>query len=186
MIGTFLNRILRDRRGVSAVEFALIAPLMLACYLGVSLLCSALVAERKASHVASAMGDLTSQAVTVAKSNMADICSAAFTIMSPYDTTVNALKMRVSSIQEDSAGNVTVGWSYACQGMTQLTKGSAYSGPAKSLLSANQSIIVSEVTYAYSSPLQNLNISWLPGSRTFADSFYLQPRQSASVNCTDC
>jgi len=181
-----LNRFGRDRRGVSAVEFALIAPIMLVCYLGVSLLCSALLAERKASHVASAMGDLTAQAVSIAPSDLADICSAAFIIMSPYDTTANSLKMRVSSIQEDAAGNVTVGWSYNCQGMAQLTKGSAYSGPAKSLLSASQSIIVSEVTYSYASPVQNLNISWLPGARTFSDAFYLQPRQSAAVTCSAC
>ncbi len=70
--------------------------------------------------------------------------------------------------------------------MTQLASGSGYSGPATTLLSPNQSIIISEITYTYASPLQNLNISWLPGSRTFSDAFYLQPRQSASVNCPTC
>ncbi|QUD86751.1 TadE/TadG family type IV pilus assembly protein [Phenylobacterium montanum] len=181
-----LSKVLQDRRGVSAVEFALIAPLMLSCYLGAGILCSALLAQRKANHVASAMGDLVSQAVTLAPADLADICTVANTVMQPYDTSSTSLKMRVSSIQEDGSGNVTVGWSYPCQGMAQLTKGSAYSGPAKAYLSPNQSIIVSEVTYAWASPLQTYNISWLPGSHTFTDTFFLQPRQSQAVNCASC
>lgn len=182
-----LFAIVRDRRGVSAVEFALIAPLMLFSYLGVALLCSTLLAQRKADHVASAMGDLTSQAVTTNQSGQGDICTVANTIMSPYDSSATALQMRVSSIVESAKGVVTVDWSYPCQGMAKLgAPGTAYSGPATAYLSPNQSIIVSEVTYAYSSPLQTLNISWLPGSHTFTDTFFLQPRQSQKVTCTDC
>ena len=59
------TRFRKDRRGVAAVEFALIAPAMVLLYCGLVELCQAVIAERKANHVASAIGDLVTQAETV-------------------------------------------------------------------------------------------------------------------------
>jgi Flp pilus assembly protein TadG len=51
MVMSFLNRWRRDRRGVSAVEFAFIAPVLILFYFGVAELCSALLAwSRNASR----------------------------------------------------------------------------------------------------------------------------------------
>ncbi|HEY2658554.1 MAG TPA: TadE/TadG family type IV pilus assembly protein [Caulobacteraceae bacterium] len=176
----------RDRRGASAVEFALIAPLMIFCYLGVSILCGATLAGRKANHAASAMGDLVAQDTTIAPPDQTDICSVANVIMAPYDTSATSMQMRITSVVEDANGSATVAWSHNCQGMTQLVKNSPYSGPATSLLAPNQSIIIAEVHYTYTSPLQHLNISWLPGTHPFVNTFYLQPRQSSQVSCPTC
>jgi Flp pilus assembly protein TadG len=175
-----------DRRGVAAVEFALIAPFLIACYLGVSILASALLVQRKAEHVASSLADLTAQQATTSPSELADICTVSNAIMQPYSTTSTALTMRVSSIQEDASGHLTVGWSYNCQGTTALTKGSTYSGAASAYLTTSQSVIVAEVTYTYTSPLGTTNYSWLPGSYAFPNTFYLQPRESQNVTCATC
>ena len=175
-----------DRRGVAALEFALVAPLMVFCYLGVSILASALLVQRRAEHIASSLADLVAQEATTSPGELADICTVSNTIMQPYSTTSGALQMRVSSIQEDASGNLTVGWSYNCQGMTALTKGAAYTGAASAYLSPNQSIIVAEAAYTYTSPLGATNISWLPGSYAFANKFYLQPRESQNVTCATC
>jgi Flp pilus assembly protein TadG len=176
----------RDRRGVAAVEFALVAPFMVFCYLGVSILASALLVQRRAEHVASSVADLVAQQATTSPGELTDICTVSNTIMQPYSTTSTALQLRVSSIQEDAGGNLTVGWSYNCQGTTALTKGSAYTGPVSPYISASQSIIVAEATYVYISPLGTTNISWLPGSYTFTNKFYLQPRESQNVTCATC
>jgi len=186
MIGGRKRTFAGDRRGVAALEFALVAPLMLFCYLGVSILASALLVQRKAEHVASSLADLTAQQATTAPSELADICTVSNTIMQPYSTASGALTMRLSSIQEDASGNLTVGWSYNCQGTTALTKGAAYTGPASAYLSTSQSVIMAEVTYTYTSPLGATNISWLPGSYPFSDTFYLQPRESQNVTCATC
>jgi Flp pilus assembly protein TadG len=176
----------RDRRGVAAVEFAIVAPLMVFCYLGVAVLASALLVQRKAAHVASSLADLVAQEATTSPSELSDICTVSNTIMQPYSASSSVLLMRVSSIQEDGNGIVTVGWSYNCQGMTALTKGSAYTGPATAYLSLNQSVIVAEATYTYTSPLGTTNISWLPGTYAFTNKYYLQPRESQNVTCATC
>ena len=175
-----------DRRGVAAVEFALVAPFMVFCYLGVSILASALLVQRRAEHVTSAVADLVAQEATTSPGELSDICTVATTIMTPYSTSSAALQLRVSSIQSDATSHLTVGWSYNCQGTTALTKGSTYSGAASSYLAASQSIIVTEATYVYTTPLGATNISWLPGAYTFTNTFYLQPRESQNVTCSTC
>lgn len=170
----FLKRLGRDRRGVSAVEFALIAPAMIACYFGMAEITQALLAERKAAHAASAIGDLVTQSSSVSSSDITDIFAIARTIMAPYSTT--SLKMRVSSLTADSGGTPKVDWSSA-SGLTALTTGSTVSGVPTGVISAGQSVVMSEVTYSYDSPVDVM----MPNAVTFSRKFYLRPRKSDKV-----
>lgn len=171
---SFLRKLGRDRRGVSAVEFALIAPAMVASYFGMAEITQALLAERKAAHAASAIGDLVSQSSSVSSSDITDIFSIASTIMSPYSTTT--LKMRVSSVTADSAGVAKVDWSSG-DGLTALTTGSTVTGIPSGVISAGQSVVMSEVTYSYDSPVDMM----MPNAVTFSRKFYLRPRKSDKV-----
>ena len=171
---SFLRKLGRDRRGVSAVEFALIAPAMVASYFGMAEITQALLAERKAAHVASAIGDLVSQSSSVSSSDITDIFSIAATIMQPYSTTT--LKMRVSSVTADSAGVAKVDWSSG-SGLTALTSGSTVTDIPGGVISAGQSVVMSEVTYSYDSPVDMM----MPNAVTFSRKFYLRPRKSDKV-----
>ena len=52
-----LQQFVRDRRGVSAVEFALIAPLMIAFYFGLTEFCQGYMAQKRMGHSAAAVAD---------------------------------------------------------------------------------------------------------------------------------
>ena len=106
---TLLKRLGRDRRGVSAVEFALIAPAMIAFYFGLAEITQALLAERRTGHAASAIGDLVAQSSTVSNADLTDIFQVATTIMQPYPT--ESLKIRVTSVKANAAGATSVAWS---------------------------------------------------------------------------
>ncbi|MAC38359.1 MAG: pilus assembly protein TadE, partial [Oceanicaulis sp.] len=56
-----LHRFWRDCRGLSAVEFALIAPVMILLYLGAVDLSLVLSIDRKVTSAASALADLVAQ-----------------------------------------------------------------------------------------------------------------------------
>ena len=174
----FLKKLASDRRGVSAVEFALIAPAMIASYFGMAEITQALLAERKAAHAASAIGDLVSQSSTVSTSDVTDIFSIAQTIMQPYATTT--LKMRVSSLTADSAGTPKVDWSSG-SGLTALTTGATVTDVPTGVMTAGQSIVMSEVTYTYDSPVDVM----MPNAITFSRKFYLRPRKSDKVAKTN-
>jgi len=166
----FLAKLRRDNRGVSAVEFALISPAMIACYFGMAEISQALLAERKAAHAASAVGDLVAQSSSVSSADITDIFGIAATIMSPYSTT--SLKMRVSSLTADTSGTPKVDWSSG-SGLTALTAGATVTGIPTGVMTAGQSVVMSEVTYTYDSPVDVV----MPNAVTFTRKFYLRPRR---------
>ena len=171
----WLRAFRRDRRGVSALEFALISPVLIMAYFGLSELSGALMAQRRAAHTASAIGDLVAQDSSISNADMTDIFSAAQTIMTPFPTTT--LKMRVTSITADSTGSPKVMWSDA-QGMTALTVGNTVTGlPSGVISAAGDSIIMTETTYQYVSPAAAV----LPNGLNFSEKFYLKPRGTTQV-----
>jgi len=175
----FLNRWRRDRRGVSAVEFAFIAPVLIVAYFGVAELCGAMLAQRKAGHVASEIGDLVTQYQTVHDSDITDFWAVGSAVMSPLST--STLKMRITSIQADSTDTVfTVGWSDDNgAGLTKYAPNTVMpSGPLTALIPANGSIIMSETQYTYTSPVSII----VKNALTFNTKFYLSPRQTTLIS----
>jgi Flp pilus assembly protein TadG len=175
----FLNRLRRDRRGAAAVEFALIAPILVLIYMALVELCEAMLAERKVEHAASAVGDLVAQGTATSQAAIGQYYDAAGLIVGPFST--NPLQMRVSSVKTDASGNATVDWGNATSNSTALCKGTSVTLP-KNLIGPNQSVIMSEAIYTYSSPLNY----FIKNALTFDQVFYLAPRQSTSVTCPDC
>ena len=168
----------RDRTGAAAVEFALLAPVMITIYFGLVETCEAVLAERKADHVASAVGDLVAQSSgALAASDIDDIFAIGNTVMAPFAT--STLKMRITSLTPNGAGNPAVSWSYG-SGMTALAAGTAKTLPVT--VSSGDSVIMSEVTYTYNSPLKYV----MPNALTFNEVYYLRPRQTSQITCSDC
>ncbi len=177
----WLFRALPDRRGVSAVEFALIAPVVIALYVGAIELGNALTINRRTSEVASTAADLAAQVKTVSDSDLKDITSAASSILTPYPPT--PLKIILSSVVADANNTTKVAWSYATNGASPRATNSIYTVPA-GLTQANSSVIVAEVTYAFT-PLLNLKGYANPGSFTMSRTFYSRPRKSLTVAKTN-
>jgi Flp pilus assembly protein TadG len=172
-IQKFFHRFAGEERGVSAIEFALIAPAMVAMLLGsieVSLL---LTADRKITQTTSTIADLVAQDDQITADEITDIFTAAQSILQPYSTA--PLHMRVTSVKMDGGGAVAVAWSEG-SGMAPRAPGSTVSTPA-GILQPNTSVIMAEVTYDYTSAIGsfvNTNIS-------LNDTFYLRPRRSDEV-----
>lgn len=173
----FWHRFRRDRRGVSAVEFALILPILMLMYFGLGELCEAMMAQRRCAHATSAIGDLASQSTSLASSDVSDIFAASSTIMAPFST--SPLKMRLTSVTGNSSGTPKVDWSCATNGLTAKTVGSTFSGLPSGLVSkSGDSVIVAEGQYTWTSPAKYV----LPNGLSFSEIFYLRPRRSAQVS----
>jgi Flp pilus assembly protein TadG len=165
-----LARFVRDRKGVSAIEFAIIAPVLILAYFGLAELCGAMLAERKTSHVASSIGNLVAESASLTTSDVTDIFAAGDIIMSPDSTT--GLEMRVTCIQENAAGTGNaVLWSEG-SGLSPIATGTSVSTLPANLITANQSIIMAEAVYTYNVPVAYL----LPAAFTYSPVFYYRPR----------
>src|SRR3954447_5735127 len=159
-----LNRLLRRLRalsassqGVAAVEFAIVLPVMVLMYLGMSELTFGISTDRKITLLSRTLADLTGRATTVDSSAMDTIFAASTSVMAPYNSAL--AKMVVSSIvvtdtgTKDAGGNPivqgTVCWSSAKgSGAVALTKGTKVTVP-DGFRTANSSYIRADVAMPY-------------------------------------
>lgn len=166
-----------DRRGVSAVEFALLAPIMIALYLGLVEISDGIGVDRKVSLTASALANLTAQATTISSTEMNNILDASSAIVAPYSA--SKLKLTVTCLNIDANKNVTVKWSVT-------RNGSARSGTLSipsDLQVADSQLILAEASYDYT-PIVGYTIT---GTLTLSDRMYMGPRITApSYNGTAC
>jgi Flp pilus assembly protein TadG len=169
LLRSVLHDVRRDVRGVSAIEFAFIAPILIVLYMGMAEVTSALMAARKASHAVSAVGDLVAQQQAMTTSTMANIFQGADDIMTPFPTT-GLLPMRAFSVSVRSDNSVQVDW--ACVPAGQ-------SDPSLTLLSLNQIVISSSGALTAVKGLSSSQEQSIQS--VLADPTTGQPSQGASV-----
>jgi len=170
------TRFWQESKGVSAVEFALIVPIMITLFLGAVEFGHALTIDRRVTAIASATGDLAAQVEEVDDGAVQDIFEASSEIIKPY--TEGPLSIVLTNVEADADGNTTVTWSETRNGAARAT-GSAISVPS-GLVQPSQCVILAEVTYSYSPPVGH----FLTGGITMTESFYLKPRRSVCVTKT--
>src|ERR1700759_3890032 len=110
-----LRRFARDQHGVSAVEFAILLPLMLTMYLGGVEISQAVSADRKTTLVAHTIGDLVAQASNVTSADVTNVLNAGAAVAYPFSS--SNLRETVTAVCINSAGNqATVLWSRTLNG----------------------------------------------------------------------
>lgn len=159
-------------RGVSAIEFALIAPVMILIYFACIELSFMMVLDRKVTSSASALGDLTARAASVNDAELSDIFQATRMIFQPNP--INQARLRVTSLYDDD-GTVRVAWSDAYN-LTAYTEDATIPVP-EGIVPSGGSVIYAEVEYDYQSTLGY----FFTTSKTLSDEFYLRPRRSDRV-----
>lgn len=166
----------RDQRGVSAIEFAFIFPVMVTMYLGAVDISQVLTADRKITSLASTTADLVAQAETLTAAELDDIYGAASEILSPLPTA--DLVIVITSIEIDEDGDPAVDWSDAQNGSPR----SSVDGIAipAGMIDAGGSVILAEISYQYDSILT----AFVGQDFELSDRFFLRPRQSAKVEFT--
>jgi Flp pilus assembly protein TadG len=190
-LGRGLVAFRRDHRGVSAVEFALIAPVLILIYMGLAELSQAMTAQRRVSHAASAVGDLVAQTDKITNSDMNDIFAAAATIMIPFPT--DRLSLRVTSVTGDKNGNGVVDWSSvpttaqddlpaaAAKDMVPTCTTATLPGvlcvPTGLITALGDNVVVAESSYTYEALVKYV----LKDGLKFNEKFYMRPRKSSVV-----
>lgn len=169
---TKLRRFARDESGISAVEFALIAPLMVMIYFGCIELSLMMTLDRKVTGATAALGDLTSRSSTVTNADLTDIFEATRMVMQPNDMT--GARMRVSSLYEDG-GQVKVAWSDGCN-LSPYNTDEVVVIPANLIPTAG-TIVMAEIEYDYTSGIGY----FFSSSKKLSDKFYLRPRRVDSI-----
>lgn len=174
----FALRMNRDKRGVAAVEFAMIVPIMFFLFVGAVEFSQALTVDRRVTQIASSTADLIARERSITSTDVNGIMQIIDHLLQPYDTT--KLKLTVlnvfSSIDDET--DTRVCWSHPHNGgTTAYTNGSTYLLPT-GILEKGNSVIIAEVRYDYE-PL--VFKYFIQNTFTLEEKFYLKPRLSKSV-----
>lgn len=174
----FMRGFQRDERGVSAVEFALLAPVMIIIFFGVSVFCMGFMAHKRMAHTNSAVADMVAQSASVDGDDLDDILSVGVLLMQPFPE--STLDIRVTSVTR-KGGRDLIDWSRGRE-YAARKKGDTYPGIPAGLIAEGEGLIVTEAAYDHQSPVDY----FLPSVTKFEAIHFVRPRLVNTTVCTDC
>jgi Flp pilus assembly protein TadG len=161
-----------DIRGIAAIEFAMVVPVMLILFFGTDEFASGIAVNRKVTLMARTLSDLTSQNIAVTDAQLTNIFNASAGIMIPYSAT--PVRSTITELYIDPATKVArVQWS---KGSAPRTAGTTVAIPT-ALQAGGSYLIYSEVSYAFVPTVGYV----LKNSITLSDFTFTRPRQSTCV-----
>ncbi len=182
-IARFLPHVLRDRQGTGAIEFALIAPLLILLYMGSFELSLGFTMSRKVAQATSTIADLTAQRSEIDAATLDSLKTVIERTLAPLGG--NSYTMRISGISVAANGSAMIAWSRDETGARPYAPGTRVNLPT-GLANSTTFLVRAEVTAPYS--------LWLlqpsgPGSATsinLSKTYYFRQRVGEAITCKNC
>lgn len=182
-IVTDLSSLVKDRRGLGGVEFAIVTPLLIMIYIGAFELSLGFTVAGKAARASSAVSDLVSQQTDVNKTYLGNMSNVVKSILAPYDGASFTLK--ITGIQIDSANKGTVVWSRDQGGATPYAPNSAVTVPAQ-FTAKGAFVVRTELVVEHSVLLFAQSLASSNNTVNLAKTTYFRSRQAETIKCPDC
>ena len=168
-------RIFENDSGSTLIEGALVFPVLIILFFGVSELCEGFTASRRVAAAAYTAADLVARLQIVSSADLVALKSMIDETIKPLPVT--SVGLVVTSVVSDTNNVTTVAWSDALgSGVTANVAGNPIALPG-GLTLPNGSVIYSKVTYTFHSTLSTLIFGGVP---LHAEA-YLQPRFTLQV-----
>lgn len=175
-----LRRLCSDRRGVSAIEFVLIFPLLVGLLAGTVDFGQALMVSRKMDQIVGTLGDMVSQKYAWTSSDLDAIIAGTAVIIQPFDNTNLQIQLVVLDVASDLSTKVN--WARAYH-TTALAKNAAspVTIPTNIATSGVQLIAV-KATYSLTTPFSSL-LRPITGvtSYSYAKTYIMRPRVKDTI-----
>lgn len=170
-----VSGIRKNEDGLAAIEFAILAPLLISMYFGLAEIASAVAVDRSVSHATNVIGDLASQTSNIDKEDLEDVLTATIRVMNVEES--SGATIQIDSWSRDSDGkNTLVGSAVMNSGAAPLP--SFNPGDVdKSMMNENSGIVVARIAYNYTP----LKFMYMKQDITMSDTFILKPRRSTEV-----
>jgi len=178
------RRFFSSTRGVAAIEFAAVMPVLLLLFLGSFDAGNAITVYMKVRAATYSLAAITNQYGTgvaaISTANMTAITGATSAILAPYPSAPTGVV--ISQIKATSSAAAVVSWSAAGGTGTALTQGASFTLPSS--FAANTCggsypcyMIYAQVTYAFSPTFG----AFLTGPIDLADNLFTTPRISPCI-----
>lgn len=184
-----------DRRGIAAVEFALIAPLLLAMYFVTMEVAQAIETNKKVNRLSSMVADLVAQQLEVSTSDLDAIMKIGDSTLQPYGRTNPKIIITAIQMTTDKTPKAKVTWS------RKVENGKYDKDAAKDTettvppdLNVAGSFLIRVQTDLDYRPV----LTWAADGKKatgltaafdklpFTETYYLRPRVTNTIPCTNC
>jgi len=169
-----------DKSGVAAIEFAFIAPIMIAIYFGLAEVASAIAVDRRISHTASVMGDLATQTADLPNVDVEEVFAASLRVLDIND--LNNVTMELSSYEMDDQNPPQprlIGTATFNAGQTLPAFDPLNVDPR--ILNETSGVVVARIAYSYTP----LKLRFTDANIELKEIFLLKPRKSTRVPIGD-
>ncbi|ESX77812.1 MULTISPECIES: TadE/TadG family type IV pilus assembly protein [unclassified Mesorhizobium] len=188
-------RLCSDRRGIAAVEFALIVPVLLIMYFMTMEASQAIETSKKVSRIGSMVADLVTQQQTIKAADLDAIIAIGSSTLQPYNRSKPKIIITAIQVTDETTPKVLVVWSRkVVDGVSSVDaiKDSATTVPSALKIKGTFLIRVeSDLAYkpiiTWSADGQSrFGLSSAFNSISMAETYYLRPRRSPTIPCSDC
>ncbi len=144
-----LRRFARAEKGLAALEFAILLPMMVFLLFGSVDLIDVLGANQRSQNAAASLADVVARDTEVSNAEVAGLWGAIDILMFPNNGA--DVQARITSVSIENATTARVVWSEG-RGMSARTANSTVALPA-AMMTPGTSVIIAETNYPYSAPL---------------------------------
>jgi Flp pilus assembly protein TadG len=182
-----------DRKGIAAIEFALIAPLLLAMYFVTMEVSQAIETSKKVGRAGNMVADLVAQQKQVDTSTLDDIMKIASATLMPYNRSVPTVAITAIDISDTQA---TVAWSrklvngatgVGTAKKTAVTVPASYNVPGNFLIRVDVQLGYRPVITWTAGGKQTLGLAAAFDSINMSETYYYYPRfVQQKIPCSNC
>lgn len=189
------RRLLGDRKGIAAVEFAFIAPLLLCMYFVTLEVSLGIETDKKVGRIGSMVADLVTQQMNISTTDLDAIMKIGQSTIQPYNRTQPQIIVTAIQITSDPGSKVQVAWSRkivdgvsskgAAIGAT-TTVPTALNIPGTFLIRVESTLSYKPLITWTADQKTSLGLAAAFDSINMKETYYLRPRMSSSIPCSDC
>lgn len=169
-----------DEDGIAAIEFAIIAPVMIAMYFGLAEIASAISVDRRISHGTNVAGDLATQQPEVKDGEIEEVLAAALRVMDIRDIKNVSIDMESFILPGEGEAPESRGRIRVNNNVGNFASFDASKLDEK-LLNEKSGVVVTRVKYKY----EPLKLRFFDSTITLEETFLLKPRRSDAVDFQD-
>lgn len=190
-----LRELLRDRRGIAAIEFALIAPILLSLYFVTMEVSQGIEVNKKVSRIGSMVADLVAQQTSVKPDDLNAMMNIGSSLLQPYNRSQPTIIITGIQINNDANPKARVDWSRKLQNGTTgrgLARNTELTIPEQ-LLIPGAFLVRVESQLGYRPVITwtvdqkaSLGLAAAFDNISMNEVYYLRPRMTNTIPCPDC
>ncbi|MCV3205834.1 pilus assembly protein [Mesorhizobium sp. YC-39] len=189
------NRFCRDRRGVAAIEFALIVPILLIMYFVTMEASQAIETSKKVSRIGSMVADLVTQQQSVKTADLDAIMQIGNSTLQPYNRSTPKIVITAIKVTNETPPKVQVVWS------RKMVDGAFSADAAKDsittvpptleirdtfLIRVESNLVYEPIITWTADNANRLGFSSVFAKIPMGETYFLRARRSPTIPCGDC